>query len=160
MSWDSKRPDQDLGGVDLARVERLMKRCQIGVGGRNALDDAHSIMAECYGTIGALMLAVETQREMLAARQPVCAARADGARSDGVMFADGLPGLAMFDASGDPRERYVRVTLDGSHCVMHRSEGDRYVQDARAAGDDSEYVVTDVYLSEREFYDLPERDVF
>lgn len=35
-------------------VERLMKRCQIGVGGRNALDTAHDIMAECYGTLGAL----------------------------------------------------------------------------------------------------------
>lgn len=31
-----------------------MKRCQIGVGGRNALDNAHDIMAECYGTLGAL----------------------------------------------------------------------------------------------------------
>jgi len=36
-------------------AERLMKRCQIGVGGRKALDDAHDIMAECYGTIGALV---------------------------------------------------------------------------------------------------------
>ena len=36
-------------------AERLMKRCQIGVGGRNARDTAHSIMAECYGTIGALV---------------------------------------------------------------------------------------------------------
>lgn len=149
MSGGNKRPDQDLGGVGRASVERLMKRCQIGVGGRNALDDAHSIMAECYGTLGALMLAVEMQREMLAARQPALATRADG-----------LPGLAMFDAFGDPRERYVRVTLDGSHCVMHPSDGDRYVQDARAAGDDSEYVVTDVYLSEREFDDLPEHGGF
>lgn len=40
-------------------VERLMKRCQIGVGGRNALEDAHSIMAECYGTLGLLMLCIE-----------------------------------------------------------------------------------------------------
>ena len=40
-------------------VDALMKRCQIGVGGRNALDDAHSIMARCYGTLGALMLRVE-----------------------------------------------------------------------------------------------------
>jgi hypothetical protein len=40
-------------------VEALMKRCQIGVGGRHALDNAHDIMAECYGTLGALMLAVE-----------------------------------------------------------------------------------------------------
>lgn len=35
-------------------VEALMKRCQIGVGGRHALDDAHDIMAECYGTLGRL----------------------------------------------------------------------------------------------------------
>lgn len=35
-----------------ADVEALMKRCQIGVGGRDALDAAHSIMAECYGTLG------------------------------------------------------------------------------------------------------------
>jgi hypothetical protein len=41
------------------KVEALMKRCQIGVGGRHALDNAHDIMAECYGTLGALMLAVE-----------------------------------------------------------------------------------------------------
>ena len=42
-----------------------MKRCQIGVGGRNALDDAHSIMADCYGTLGALMLDVERLRAAL-----------------------------------------------------------------------------------------------
>lgn len=35
-------------------VERLMKRCQRGCGGRNALEDAHDILAECYGTLGAL----------------------------------------------------------------------------------------------------------
>ena len=36
-------------------VDRLMKRCQIGCGGRQALDDAHDILAECYGTLGALV---------------------------------------------------------------------------------------------------------
>ena len=36
-------------------VEHLMKRCQIGVGGRNALETAHDIMAECYGTLGVLV---------------------------------------------------------------------------------------------------------
>ena len=64
------------------------------------------------------------------------------------------------DAFGEPRTRYVRVTLGGGHCVMHPSEGDRYVQDARAAGDESEYTVRDVWLSEREFDDLPEFDGF
>lgn len=41
--------------ISTADAERLMKRCQIGVGGRNALNDAHDIMADCYGTIGALV---------------------------------------------------------------------------------------------------------
>lgn len=48
-----------------ADVDRLMKRCQIGVGGRNALDEAHDIMAECYGTLGALMLTVERYADAL-----------------------------------------------------------------------------------------------
>jgi len=42
-----------------------MKRCQIGVGGRNAIDDAHSIMAECYGTLGALLAEIEKLRAEL-----------------------------------------------------------------------------------------------
>jgi hypothetical protein len=45
-----------------AEIEALMKRCQIGVGGRNALDNAHSIMADCYGTLGLLMHCVEFYR--------------------------------------------------------------------------------------------------
>lgn len=71
---------------------------------------------------------------------------------------DGL----MFDALGEPRTRHVRVTLDGSHCVMTAVDGDRFVEDARAAGDDDadRYEVRDVYLSEREFDDLPEFDGF
>jgi len=44
------------------RIERLMKRCQIGVGGRHALDDAHDIMAECYGSLGAMMIEIERLR--------------------------------------------------------------------------------------------------
>ena len=42
--------------ITIEEVERLMKRCQIGVGGRrNAIDTANNIMAECYGTLGALL---------------------------------------------------------------------------------------------------------
>lgn len=41
--------------VKTAKVESLMKRCQIGVGGRGALDAAHDIMSECYGTLGSLV---------------------------------------------------------------------------------------------------------
>jgi len=52
--------------VDLLKVERLMKRCRIGVGGRRALDEAHDIMAECYGTLGALQHEVEQLRALAA----------------------------------------------------------------------------------------------
>jgi hypothetical protein len=70
------------------------------------------------------------------------------------------PNGLMFDAFGEPRARYVRVSLNGAHCVMHPSEGDTYVGDARGAGDESPYVVADVYLSEREFENLGEFDGF
>ena len=42
-----------------ADVDALMKRCQIGVGGRSTLDNVHDIMADCYSTLGALMLEIE-----------------------------------------------------------------------------------------------------
>ncbi len=66
------------------------------------------------------------------------------------------------DAFGEPRTRYVRVTLNGIHCVMHPSEGDCYVEDSRNAGDPDweRYIVRDVWLSEREFGGLPEFDGF
>ncbi len=67
-----------------------------------------------------------------------------------------------FDAFGEPRTRYVRVSLNRSHCVMEPSEGDCYVQEARDSGDPDweRYIVTDVYLSKREFEDLPDHDGF
>ena len=49
----------------MSDVAELMKRCQRGVGGRNALDEAHDIMAECYGTLGRL----EAERDALAAER-------------------------------------------------------------------------------------------
>lgn len=52
--------------VTTEEVERLMKRCQAGVGGRDALNVAHGILAECYGTLGALV----QQRDELLLRQP------------------------------------------------------------------------------------------
>ncbi|MDH4201089.1 MAG: hypothetical protein OEV66_12030 [Spirochaetia bacterium] len=49
-------------------AERLMKQCQIGVGGRDALDKAHNIMADCYGTIGALV----EERDALLRGEYIC----------------------------------------------------------------------------------------
>ena len=54
--------------VTTGEVERLMKRCQIGVGGRNALDTAHDIMAECYSTLGALV----QERDRLLRGEYIC----------------------------------------------------------------------------------------
>ena len=51
-------PDHD-------EVEKLMKRCQIGCGGRNALADPHDILADCYGTLGALDAEVRRLRDAL-----------------------------------------------------------------------------------------------
>jgi hypothetical protein len=81
-----------------------------------------------------------------------------GAPAGGLCQPEGL----KFDAFGEPRTRYVRVTLNRSHCVMHPSDGDCYVEDARNAGDPDweRYIVRDVWLSEREFEDLPEHDGF
>ena len=88
----------------------------------------------------------------------------DGLPADAVRFAGGMcqPEGLRFDAFGQPRTRYVRVSLNRSHCVMEPSEGDCYVQEARDGGDPDweRYIVTDVYLSRREFEDLPDHDGF
>lgn len=49
---------------DTEKVEALMKRCQVGVGGRHALDKAHGILAECYGMLGALVQERDELREL------------------------------------------------------------------------------------------------
>lgn len=41
--------------IKTEEAQSLMKRCQRGVGGQGALDEAHGILADCYGTIGALV---------------------------------------------------------------------------------------------------------
>lgn len=63
---------------------------------------------------------------------------------------------AMFDAFGNPRKRYVRLTVDGSHCVDKPENLTDNIGDM-APG---EYTTADVFLSEREFNDLPEFDGF
>jgi hypothetical protein len=56
----------------MADVPALMKRCQIGVPrGPNAYDDLHSILAECYGTLGSLGAENARLREAL---QALCVA--------------------------------------------------------------------------------------
>lgn len=62
-----ERPVRPYTAPTRAKVEALMKRCQIGVGGRHALDNAHDIMAECYGTLGLLMLCLEQEQAESAA---------------------------------------------------------------------------------------------
>ena len=59
-------PSQDK--IATKAVEALMKRCQNGAGGRNALDEAHAIIAECYGVLGALV----QQRDQLLRGEYIC----------------------------------------------------------------------------------------
>ena len=51
--------------MKMSDVSNLMKRCQRGVGGRNALDEAHGIMAECYGTLGRQQAEIERLRNVI-----------------------------------------------------------------------------------------------
>lgn len=51
-----------LDDLFLAKAERAMKACQVGVSGRGALDLAHQIMADCYGTIGRFLVHTRAPR--------------------------------------------------------------------------------------------------
>jgi hypothetical protein len=86
--------------ITRSKVEDLAKRCQIGVGGRNALDKAHNIMAECYAMLGELMLTVDRMQEWLEGdcNCPCCNELRKCA--DGCTFAIDCPGDAerMADA--------------------------------------------------------------
>jgi hypothetical protein len=61
-----------------AEVERLMKRCQVGCGGPRALCDAHDVMSDCYGTLGALQAEVDRLRAEVARLEAECERRARG----------------------------------------------------------------------------------
>jgi hypothetical protein len=68
-----------------------------------------------------------------------------------------LPNGVLFDAFGHARERYVRVTLDGSHLILHPRELDAF----KANEEEPErFTYTDVYLSPEEADALPEFDGF
>lgn len=68
-----------------------------------------------------------------------------------------LPNGVLFDAFGRARERYVRVTLNGSHLILHPRELDAF----KANEEEPErFTYTDVYLSQEEADALPEFDGF
>ena len=129
-------------------AERLWCRskCQGSFIEQYTVDQIASVQAEAYALGQADALAEYDS----APSAPVVDAAAERCQPDGLKF----------DAFGEPRTRYVRVSLENDHCVMHPSEGDSYLKDAREWGDESPYVVRDVWLSEREFDDLPEHNGF
>lgn len=63
----------------------------------------------------------------------------------------------MFDAFGNPRVRYVRVTLDGAHLILHPDELEAWKANEE---NPDQFTFTDVYLSEEEADALPEFDGF
>ena len=111
---------------------------------------AHELWAMAQGAAPIDDVVTPMMAELLAFAGAVGAAERERCQPNGLLF----------DALGEPRTRYVRVSLGGNHCVMHPSEGDAYLKDARDAGDDAQYTVADVRLSEREFEDLPEHGGF
>lgn len=70
----------------MSDVSDLMRRCQRGVGGRNALDEAHGIMAECYGTLGLMQSEIERLRGVIKIlEQDVANAHAEELRAMGYL---------------------------------------------------------------------------
>jgi hypothetical protein len=48
----------------LLNAEKLMKKCRTGVSGRNAVNVANNILAECYGMIGILLAEIKRLKWM------------------------------------------------------------------------------------------------
>jgi hypothetical protein len=67
-----------------------------------------------------------------------------------------LPNGVLFDWKGNTRVRYVRVTHDGTHCVVPPDDVQSLVDSERP----EDYQTQDVYLSKEEFDALPEFDGF
>lgn len=82
-----------------AAVDKLMKRCQIGVGGRHALDNAHDIMAECYGTLGRQQIEIDRLRAALLDARDCRTCRNFSTRSGGCVSV-----LRCVDGSGYQRQ--------------------------------------------------------
>jgi hypothetical protein len=75
-----------------------------------------------------------------------------------------LPNGVMFDAFGNERVRYVRVTYDGSHLILTPAGAEAWKREAEASaasiGQTDPHAYSDVYLSKEEADALPEFDGF
>ena len=85
-----------------AAVEKLMKRCQIGVGPRQ-MGEAHNIMAECYGTLGRQQIEIEQLRAALLDARDCRTCRHFTTRSGGCVSV-----LRCVDGSGYQRQGRFR----------------------------------------------------
>ena len=103
---------------------------------------------DCWDNLMAARQAFEDAETHHLTRASGVGVHPDTAANNSPLAPNGL----MFDALGKPRSRYVRISFDGSCLVCKPDDA------AQNVGDDdrSEYVLTDVYLSDREFADLPE----
>lgn len=99
------------------KVERLMKRCQIGTSGRNALDTAHDILAECYSVLGSLV----QERDMLRTGD-TCARQCEGT-------------AYRIEAR---RQKYLADEIDQLRTAIRRAQ--EYAQDVAAKKYHPEYV--------------------
>lgn len=83
---------------------------------------------------------------VLRAERPATAEEAQHAAQIGAC----LPNGVMFDAFGNQRTRYVRITVDGMHLICEPCEVETNLEGLE------NYTLTDVYLSEQEHEALPE----
>jgi hypothetical protein len=84
----------------------------------------------------------------------------DTAANNSPLAPDGV----MFDAFGNPRKRFVRVSYNGAHAILSTVEIAAWKMEAEAAaasiGRTDPHTYSDVYLSEEEADALPEFDGF
>jgi hypothetical protein len=128
-------PDHNTPAPTRAEVDALMRRCQIGVGGRNALDNAHSILAECYGTLGRQQIELERLRARVLELEAVHEDASGAVLQERARFATLMTDLRVLatccmwpDGDGAPvnaqmwAEDWVR-RLDGPNAPAHRPAG-------------------------------------
>lgn len=52
--------------------------------------------------------------------------------------------------------RYTKIELDGSYCVMEPREAEAMIADMSVDEQESDYKISDIYMTQEEFENLPE----
>ena len=111
------RPPPPIDAEFITKARAAMKACQVGVGGRDALEKAHLIMADCYGIIGRFIAnhehrdGLKLEPEVLAALDQFSAEQTpplSRARAAHAIIRDALIGLGILPLPDSNRARGAR----------------------------------------------------